>query len=254
MLRSPRRIIKRAFSPFSICPGGIYIAAMGEQMRQKDVRDSAKLYSQETQDDDALMVAISSGDVSALGVIYNRYSKLLFPWCRRILRDELAAEEVLQDVFCELWTIPNRFDPARGSLIIYLTHLTRSRAIDRWRKDRRLRRKCCTNLEISSVIAPVSNMKNEPPRMVELFEQIGRMKRALNQLSALQRLPIELSFLDGLSHTEIAQVLAIPLGTIKARIRSGLILLRNAFQRNTTDDEETFLDLHPSDYISSSLT
>lgn len=182
------------------------------------------------------MVAVCAGDVSALDMIYNRYSNLLFPLCRRILRDEPAAEEVLQDVFCELWTIPSRFDAARGSLIVYLTHLTRSRAIDRWRRDRRLRRKCTAQSDLSPQNIAVSPAKNEPPHMAALFEQIARMKCALGQLSELQRIPIELAFRDGLSHTEIAQFLAVPLGTIKARIRSGLIRLRNAFDAVKTDD------------------
>jgi RNA polymerase sigma-70 factor, ECF subfamily len=226
---------------------------MGEDGPQKSADAKLKLSIQEMLDDGTLMLAVFAGDASALEVIYRRYSGLLFPLCRRILKDELVAEEVLQDVFCELWKIPRRFDPARGSLIVYLVHLTRSRAIDRWRKNRRLRRKCCNDSDLSPLNIATAPAKNEPPHMAALFEQINRMKCALGQLSALQRRPIELAFRDGLSHTEIARLLAVPLGTIKARIRSGLIHLRNAYEVVKTDEIKQSLDLCPGEYMSCSL-
>lgn len=87
--------------------------------------------------------------------------------------------------------------------------------------------------------------------MIELYEQIARMKFALGQLSALQRRPIELAFLDGLSHTEIAKVLSIPLGTIKARIRTGLIQLRKAFQNLTERETSEALAVYSGEIDSS---
>jgi RNA polymerase sigma-70 factor, ECF subfamily len=221
---------------------------MGESKSKKVGHDVSKLCFQEKLDDDALMRAVCACEVSALEAIYNRYSKLLFPICQRIVKDKTAAEEVLQDIFLEIWRIPGRFNPVRGSLIVYLMHLTRSRAIDRWRKERKMRREYPTDSDISPLIAAMSQKGKEPPHMVELYEQIAHMKSALGQLPALQRTPIELAFLDGLSHAEIAKVLSIPLGTIKARIRSGLIQLRDAFQNPVTEDENDPLDLRTGEY------
>jgi RNA polymerase sigma-70 factor (ECF subfamily) len=209
---------------------------MGEKSGKKNDRNADQSSFHDTLNDDALMVAICVGDVSALEVIYDRYSRLIFPLCRRILKDEWAAEEVLQDIFLEIWRLPGRFNPARGSLIVYLTRLARSRAIDRWRKDRKGQHESSTDSHLSPLATSASNSKDEPPRLVELYEQLDRMRAALRKMPELHRMPIELAFLDGLSHTEIAKALSIPLGTIKARIRNGLLHLRDAFQSPAEED------------------
>jgi hypothetical protein len=103
----------RFFSVLTWTKRHIYIAVMGEKSGHKVSLDDRELSYQETLDDDALMRAISFREVFALEIIYGRYSRLLFPLCRRILRNETAAEEVLQDVFMEIWRIPGRFNPVR---------------------------------------------------------------------------------------------------------------------------------------------
>lgn len=179
--------------------------------------------AQSNRDDFALMQAIAAGDRAAISDLYDRHSPLLLAICRRVLKDASEAEDVLTDVFFEVWSRADRFNAARGSPLTYLVTLTRSRAIDRQR-SRRARPVVTDNPD-----APIDRPANSPTpfQSTELNEQREVIRSALAALEPAQREAIECSFYEGLSHSEIAEKLNKPLGTVKTYIRQGLIRLRD---------------------------
>jgi RNA polymerase sigma-70 factor (ECF subfamily) len=174
-------------------------------------------------DDAALMRAIAGGDSSALEALYDRYSGLVYSLCLRIVRDRADADEVLVDIFWELWDKAGRYDAARSKPVTYLMRLTRSRAIDRRRAKPKLR---TTELEPASAAAPQPAASAMPEGEPSLSEARAAVARSLAQLEEGQRKAIEYSFWDDLSHNDIAIKLNKPLGTVKTWIRTGLSKLK----------------------------
>ena len=150
---------------------------------------------------------------------YRRLAPLALAAANRVLRDEAAAEDVVQDVFMQLWLRPSAFDPARGSLTSYVTMLARSRAVDRWR-TRGARESA---VERSAEQARVHTAEQE-----SAAEPVIRRERSLTLLSTLEELPSDqreallLAYGRGLTAQEIARATGIPLGTAKSRVRLGL--------------------------------
>jgi RNA polymerase sigma-70 factor (ECF subfamily) len=189
------------------------------------------------------MERISGGDVDALEAFYDRHSSTVFALCSRVLRDSAEAEEVLQEIFWELWRRIDRYDPTRASPRVYLMNLSRSRALDRLRRNRRRhelarRGQDAAELGVPGAVA-VSAALDDPLTSVLAGEQRRRMDLALGTLPPAQRRAVMLSFFDGLTHPEIAELLGEPLGTVKTRIRKGLIRLRDALSAPDSDEEET---------------
>jgi RNA polymerase sigma-70 factor (ECF subfamily) len=174
-------------------------------------------------EDVALMAAIAGGDQQALAALYDRFSPMVFALCRRALRDPSAAEDLLEEIFVELWRRADRYDPARGGVATYLATLAHSRAIDRLRAMRRTGQPIPEGLEpVAPPVDPASGLSGD--------EQRRRISAALSGLSDDQRAAIELAYYQDLSHSEIAQRLNKPLGTVKTHIRQGLIRLRDALR------------------------
>ena len=177
-------------------------------------------------DDLSLMRAIANGDRSAFSLLYDRHSPMLFAICRRILKDFGSSEDILIEVFLEVWSRADRFDSRRGSPLTYLVTLTRSRAIDRQRSQ-------SARLNATSgdpdTTAPASSA-TDPLQSAESKEQQQIVRAALADLEPVQRQALECAFYEGLSHREIAQKLQKPLGTVKTYIRQGLIRLRSSLR------------------------
>ncbi|MBV9608620.1 MAG: sigma-70 family RNA polymerase sigma factor [Acidobacteria bacterium] len=150
--------------------------------------------------------------------IYDRYSGVVYAVALRVLADTAAAEDVLQDVFLQLWRNPAAFDSSRGSLAPWLAVIARNRAIDQIRK-----RKPDTDIE-HVVIAVDADLESATARRLN----IDKVRGALNAMPPAQRKLLELAFFEGLTHTEIAAKTGEPLGTVKTRIRAGLLSLRKA--------------------------
>ncbi len=169
--------------------------------------------------DDSLVSAIRSGDENAMALLYDRYSSIVYSVALRVLGDTGAAEDVLQEVFIQLWRNPGVFDSSRGSLGAWLAVIARNRAIDALRKRH-------PETDIADVIVSVE------PDMAGDAERARVMEKVLGALGAMplaQRSALELAYFEGLTHTEIAAKTGEPLGTIKTRIRAGLLALRKAF-------------------------
>ena len=163
---------------------------------------------------------MKSGDQSALAELYDRYSSVVYAVALRVLGDTGSAEDVLQDIFLQLWRNPGAFDAARGSLGAWLAVITRNRAIDTLRKRR-------PETDIEDVIVSVA------PDLAAAADRSRAAEKVRGVLGAMpppQRTALEMAYFEGLTHSEIADKTGEPLGTIKTRIRSGLIAMRKAFQ------------------------
>jgi RNA polymerase sigma-70 factor, ECF subfamily len=168
--------------------------------------------------DAALIESIVQRDQTALAVLYDRYAGMLSSVLNRILRDRQAAEEILQDIFFQLWSNPSRFDPARGSLPAWLMVIARNRAISRLRRHNPA---AGDELAEGAAISTVNLETAAAQRQL-----LGRVKGALENLPAEQRTAIELAYFEGMSHSEIAQRTGDPLGTVKTRLRSAVESLK----------------------------
>lgn len=168
----------------------------------------------------ATVTAMKSGDQSAVAELYDRYSPVVYAIALRVLGDTGAAEDVLQEVFLQLWRNPGLFDAARGSLGAWLAVITRNRAIDALR-----RRRPETDLE-NVIVSVAPDFAGEADRS----RAAEKVRGLLGTMPPAQRTALELAYFEGMSHSEIATKTGEPLGTIKTRIRSGLLALRKAFQ------------------------
>ena len=164
--------------------------------------------------------AIARGDEQALACLYDRYRVILFGQLLRILNSREEAEDVLQEVFLQVWRRAADFNELRGKPFTWLVTLSRSRGIDRLRslaaRDR---------VAKSSVIDPTTAVSDAVDDAFK-SEQRGIVTRALKQLPEDQKIPLVLAYFEGLTQSEIAERLGAPLGTVKTRMRSGMIKLR----------------------------
>jgi len=167
-----------------------------------------------------MVMGLKSGDQGAMATLYDRYSSVVYSVALRVLGDTGAAEDVLQEVFLQLWRNPSAFDSARGSLGSWLAVITRNRAIDFLRKRR-------PETDIEDVVLSVSpDLAGEAERA----RAAEKVRGVIGSMSPSQRSALEMAYWEGMSHSEIADKTGEPLGTIKTRIRAGLICLRKAFQ------------------------
>ncbi len=170
----------------------------------------------------AALLQMGRGDRSAVGDLYDELAEAVYGTIRRVVRDPARSEELTQEVFVQAWRTAGRFDPARGSGRGWVLTMAHRRAVDCVRSEQRRRDREARE----AVAAP-----NEPDGPAEIVE--SRVERqlvvdALAGLTDLQRRAIELAYYGGHTHREIAELLDLPLGTVKTRIRDGLIRLRDA--------------------------
>ena len=170
-------------------------------------------------EDSVLLERVRRGDEAAMAALYDRYSRIVYSVSLRVLRDVPAAEDVLQEIFMQVWRNPGSFLATKGSLGGWLAVVARNRSIDT------LRRRRPTDQVEEVALASPFNLAEEAERN-SLME---RARAAIVHLPGEQRKMLEMAFFDGLTHTEIAEVTGDPLGTVKTRIRSALLTLRKAF-------------------------
>jgi RNA polymerase sigma-70 factor, ECF subfamily len=165
---------------------------------------------------------MARGHRPALEQLYDRHAHLVFSLALRVLRNQADAEEVVQEVFLQVWREAERYDPARGTPQAWLMMLTRTRAIDKLRAARRLG-ECRREAAImeQTVLPP-------PPGADDQVAERQLVLGVLAGLSSSHRQLLELAYYEGLTQTEIAGRTGLPLGTVKTRIRMGLEHLRTA--------------------------
>lgn len=175
--------------------------------------------------DGRLLEGVKQGVSAALDELYARYSSPIYSLIFRILRSPEETEDVALDVFWQIWRQAGRYDPSRGAPAAWIFTLARSRAIDRLRARRRREEK------VISLDAPTFNLdpmdeKARPDEVASFRQGRDAVRQAMVHLSAVQREALEMAFFRGMTHLEIAKELGKPLGTIKTRVRQGLIRLR----------------------------
>jgi RNA polymerase sigma-70 factor, ECF subfamily len=176
-----------------------------------------------------LLTQIAAGDRIALSQLYDRYSRMIYAIAWKSLNSVEDCEEVVLEVFAQVWRIADRFDPEKGSVEQWIFTLARSRIIDRLRKIQRLKK---INTAISSEKEiEFSTTSVNPIESVEIAERQQQVLTALSQIPSEQRQVIEMAYYQGLTHTEIAAATGLSLGTVKTRLRLGLSKLRVTFER-----------------------
>lgn len=169
--------------------------------------------------DRLLMERIAGGDNKALATLYDEYASLMFATCCRILSDRREAEDLLHDVFIELWRKAGDYDPARGTVRTWILMRLRSRALDR-----------CKSARISRSVAiddtTVLQNRASPTTAPERVPDRAVIRDAVMALPDTQRAVLELAYFRGLSSSEIALELGVPIGTVKSRVAAGMSRLR----------------------------
>jgi RNA polymerase sigma-70 factor, ECF subfamily len=170
-------------------------------------------------DDQALLARIVEEDAGAFETLYARYSAAAYSVAMGLLRDAAQAQEVTQDVFLAIWRGARGFDPARGSARTWILSVAHHKSVDAVRRSRR------------NPTVPLSETMTGDADVIEAAQarvDAGHVRRALEGLSIEQRAAIVLAYYGGYTQQEIAQRLGVPLGTIKTRMRDGLLRLRTA--------------------------
>lgn len=178
-----------------------------------------------------LIQCIASGDSAALAELYNRHSRLVFRIVLRIVRSQSDAEEVLQEVFVRVWTKSDTYNEHLGCPSAWLTRIARNRAIDRLRA-RRARGEMLPPVgePQEQAEAPQAVTTDTPERLAYEAAAASSIRGALANLPVSQRTLIEAAFFDGYTHQELSERFGLPLGTVKTRIRSGLIAMRQGLE------------------------
>ena len=175
--------------------------------------------------DTELLERIARGESDAVAVLYDRYASRVLGLTTRILRDPDEAEDVLQEVFMHVWRSPRQFDETRGTAMTWLLILARSRAIDRLRSLRRRGKDRQVPIE-DHAIASGEDLE----RGAANAQEGAVVRRALADLPPDQRRALELAYFDGYTQSEIAQMTGAPLGTVKTRLRQGMMKLRDGYR------------------------
>lgn len=180
-----------------------------------------------TTTDVLLITKIAQKDQSALSALYDRYSKIIYAIAFKSLKSAEESEEVVLDVFAQVWRIAERYDTQKGRVDTWLFTIARSRILDRLRKLQRTHASTTFSLDTTEIQPKADN--------IDLFESLfiserrSRIIAAMKKLPDEQRLVIELAYYQGLTQSQIAEVTGVSLGTVKTRIRLGLKKLQSIF-------------------------
>ena len=167
---------------------------------------------------------LAAGDSDAAARLYDRHARPIYSLVLRIVEDEADAEDVVQDVFTQAWRQASRYDPARGVVAAWLLMMARTRAIDKIRARRA--RSGPQSVDDERAMQELPALGQDAMSGIVGAEQARIVQRALGELPLLLRMAIELAYYEGLTQREIAERLEEPLGTVKTRIRLGLLKLR----------------------------
>jgi len=169
-----------------------------------------------------LLGQVARKNEGALAELYDRTSRLVYGLALRMVREQSAAEDIMQEVYMQVWRRGDTFDPARGTALSWMVTITRSRALDRLRSSKAL----LSHENSGEELDTFHSLAPDPEHDRSAFERVQLVRRFLSQIPTDQRTAIELAFFHGLTHSEIASQTGLPLGTIKSRIRYGLMQLR----------------------------
>ena len=175
-----------------------------------------------------LLTQIAAGDRTALSQLYDRYSRMIYAIAWKSLSSVEDCEEVVLEVFAQIWRIADRFDPEKGTPEQWIFTLARSRILDKLRKIQRLNKVNTAIASEKEIAFPTISV--DPLEAVEIVERQQQVIAALAKIPPEQRQVIEMAYYQGLTHTEIAAATGLSLGTVKTRLRLGLSKLKVTFE------------------------
>jgi RNA polymerase sigma-70 factor, ECF subfamily len=167
-----------------------------------------------------VLAAVAKGDHAAFRIVYDQTAPAVLGTVRRVLRDPAQSEEVMQEVLLEVWRTAARFDPSVGSASAWIMTLAHRRAVDRVRSEQRAAAR-----ELRAATATIDYDEVSDAALTTLEQE--RVRRCLGSLTDLQRESVTLAYYRGYSYREVAQLLGVAVGTVKTRMRDGLIRLRD---------------------------
>jgi RNA polymerase sigma-70 factor (ECF subfamily) len=183
-------------------------------------------FAKHSDEEEEWMQRIQSGDTTAMKLLYNKYKNLLFGLIVSILKNREEAEDCLQEVFTQAWEKADQFDASRGRVYTFLVTMARNKAIDRTR-SRAFKDSEKEDHIINDFTLTLKGEFKNPHEEMEFAERAKIVRNALNQLSEKERKVLYVSYFNGMSQSEISDKLDIPLGTVKYRMRQGMIKLRD---------------------------
>lgn len=169
------------------------------------------------------LVASATGDQVAFATVYDATSRQAFGLAVRVVVDHAQAEEVVQEAMLEVWRKATTYDPSRGSAVTFVLTVVHRRAVDRVRSAQ-----AASARDRKSVVLTEARGYDEVSEEAVARDEARRVRSALDEVSPAQRVALELAYYDGLTHTEVAARLGVPLGTVKTRLRDGLLKMRRS--------------------------
>jgi RNA polymerase sigma factor (sigma-70 family) len=184
-------------------------------------------------EDGQLVQLVAERDDGALEALYDRYGKAAYSLARRILTDELLAQDVVQEVFLSLWRNARQFDAGRGTVATYLLSMTHHRAVDVVRREENLRRRRTSDEVLEFEPDPAPGVEAE----AEAAERRAEVRAALAQLPPAQREALALAYFGGYTQREVASLVGVPLGTVKTRMAAGMRKLKEALREAGREEQ-----------------
>ena len=169
-----------------------------------------------------LLARVAEGDQSAFGQLYDLLAPRVLGLARRLLKDFAQSEEVTQEIFLEVWQTAKRYDANKGSAATWILTMTHRRTVDRIRSSQSTR-----DRDTKIGIRDYETEYDSVSESVEIKVEHERVEKALSRLTELQRQAVTLAYYGGYSHSEVAEMLSVPIGTVKTRLRDGMIRLRD---------------------------
>jgi RNA polymerase sigma-70 factor (ECF subfamily) len=169
-----------------------------------------------------LLAQVAEGNRVAFGQLYDQCSGRVFGLVRRLLKDSAQSEEVTQEIFLEVWQNAKRYDQGKGSAVTWILTMAHRRAVDRIRSSQSTR-----DRDQRIGLRDLETEYDSVAESVEISVEHERVGQALKRLTELQRQAVTLAYYGGYSHSEVAQMLKVPIGTVKTRLRDGMIRLRD---------------------------
>ncbi len=186
-----------------------------------DVDEIAPAADSTVESTNAMLLRVAQGDQRAFSELYDLIAPRMLGLVRHVLKDHAQSEEVVQEVLLEVWQTAPRFDPNKGKAVTWMLTMAHRRAIDRVRSAQSSR-----DRDTRVGIRDLDREFDSVAESVEIRIEHDRVEKALSRLSELQRQAVELAYYGGYSHSEVSEMLGVPMGTVKTRLRDGMMRLR----------------------------
>ena len=172
--------------------------------------------------EEELIRLVALGDEAAFERLYDAVSSRVFGLVRRVVRDPAQSQEVTQEIFLDIWAQASRFDPARGKAMSWILVIAHRKAVDKVRASQ-----ASSNRDLREGVKNYQESYDDVADTVETQMEAERVQKALETLTAAQQEAISLAYYGGYTHQEVAELLKVPVGTVKTRIRDGMIRMRD---------------------------